>query len=94
MIFLVPTFIYMGVNTDPHFGLCPVCETSDGFLNIGRDHLFICHEHKKMWSGGANIFSCWRGENEEIWRANHEKIKEYEQVKPFPDCREEIEAIE
>jgi hypothetical protein len=31
---------------DGHFGLCPHCWGSDGFVNVGRSHWFVCDEHK------------------------------------------------
>ena len=30
-------------RVDNNFGGCPTCHKTDGFLNIGRDHWFVCH---------------------------------------------------
>ena len=70
-------------NFDPYFGLCPVCGTSDGFLNIHKANWMICHEHKKCWLRGENLFSSWRYETEEDWERNYQLIKDYEEVEPL-----------
>ena len=40
---------------DSYFGLCPHCHDNDGFINLGRGHWFLCHEHKVMWFIGSNL---------------------------------------
>jgi hypothetical protein len=47
-------------NRNGYFGLCPTCGQTDGYLNIERDHYFVCHEHKLCWIAGSNLFSAWR----------------------------------
>ncbi len=32
-------------STD-HFGVCPECGRTDGFLNVNRHHFFVCHTHR------------------------------------------------
>jgi hypothetical protein len=44
------------MNED-YFGVCPTCGSNDGFLIIGRDHWFICKEHRVKWLVGSNLFS-------------------------------------
>ena len=39
---------------DRYFGVCPICKQTDGYLNIGRSHGFVCHAHKKKWCMGSN----------------------------------------
>ncbi|NQU25802.1 MAG: hypothetical protein HQ567_31325 [Candidatus Nealsonbacteria bacterium] len=68
-----------------YFGACPICKKTDGCLNIGREHWFVCHEHKKRWCAGANLFSGWRDEDESVWQENAEQIKNYEEVDPIYD---------
>lgn len=63
-----------------HFGVCPVCYESDGYLNIGRNHLFVCHHHKVSWNVGSNLFSSWREENEVDWKRNAELLADYKEV--------------
>lgn len=68
---------------DDHFGLCPTCHRTDGYLNVGRDHWFICVEHQVTWRAGANIFSDWRGETQAQQLRNARKLERYRVVKPF-----------
>ena len=49
---------------DGYFGLCPICKKTDGYLNIGRIHWFICKKHRSRWCVGSNLFSSWRDEAE------------------------------
>ena len=48
------------ITTDEYFGGCPECGKNDGYLNVGKDHVFICDEHKTAWCAGANLFSSWQ----------------------------------
>lgn len=66
-----------------HMGCCPQCGDTDGFLNIGRNHIGRCDTHKTAWSIGSNLFSAWRDEDESIWRANADKLADYEEVEPI-----------
>lgn len=68
-----------------YFGGCPECGGNDGYLNIGRGHWFICHEHKTAWHIGSNLFSSWKEESEEEWKRNAELISDYKEVKPIVD---------
>ena len=56
---------------DNYFGRCPECGGTNGFLNIGRAHVFICDEHKLAWFAGENLFRCWKDETDDsailIW---------------------------
>jgi hypothetical protein len=65
-----------------HFGVCPVCFSSDGYLNVGRTHWFVCHEHGLRWCAGANLFSSWRRETQADWDANWDRIRRYREVEP------------
>ena len=73
---------YVGVfgKESNHFGVCPVCYTDDGFLNINRVHLFVCHDHKVFWDVGSNLFSCWREESEKDWERNAERLAGYKEI--------------
>ena len=64
------------VTTHP-FGGCPGCGSTDGYLNDGPDHWFVCHWHKTRWRAGSNLFSGWRDENEETWLRNRFKLAGY-----------------
>jgi hypothetical protein len=70
-------------ENDGYFGACPRCGKNDGYLNVGRDHFFVCHEHKKYWRFGSNMFSSWREQTEDERAANAELISGYEEVEPL-----------
>ena len=59
---------------DDYFGVCPICHKTDGYVNVGRTHVFYCKEHKVSWCAGANLFSTWRYETEEEQREAWDKI--------------------
>jgi hypothetical protein len=65
------------------FGACPECHSEGQFLNIGRNHWGVCHEHRTRWWIGENLFSAWRDEDESTWAANRERIKDYRDVDPY-----------
>jgi hypothetical protein len=74
-------------QADGYFGWCPHCRNNDGFINVGRNHWFLCQEHKTKWWAGANLFSSWREETEEEQRAIYDKygVGGYTEVEPvFP----------
>ena len=66
-----------------YFGNCPICARNDGYLNVRRDHWFICHEHHVRWCAGANLFSTWRHESEVEWQINWNRIGGYLVVEPL-----------
>lgn len=71
---------------DDRFGNCPTCHKTNGFLNVGRDHWFVCDRHRSKWWVGSNLFSCWRDQDEQGRLVNVHKLAGYREVKPwFPD---------
>ncbi|MGA2499494.1 MAG: hypothetical protein ABSH20_17270, partial [Tepidisphaeraceae bacterium] len=65
---------------------CPTCGKNDTYLNLGRSHWFVCHQHRVRWCGGENLFSTWRYETEADWQENFEIIGDYAEVKPvYPE---------
>lgn len=66
-----------------YFGGCPECGHCDSCLNVGRDHFNVCHEHKKSWCIGSNLFSGWKDEDESIWLPNRMLLMTYEAAKPI-----------
>jgi hypothetical protein len=68
-----------GVNEEGHdyFGLCPYCGKTDGCHSVGRDHWYVCHEHKTKWLIGSNLFSTWRDLTEDERRRNRRIFDEY-----------------
>lgn len=65
------------------FGGCRVCGQSDGHVNIGRSHWFVCHAHRVRWCAGEDLFSSWKSETEDDWTANHVLIADYRVVRPI-----------
>ena len=65
-----------------YFGGCPECGQTGQCMNVNRDHWFVCDEHKTKWWVGSNLFSCWRDEDEAIWKKNSEKLLGYIDVRP------------
>ena len=74
------------VTTDEYFGGCPVCGDTTDCLNVNRSHWMVCDKHKTKWCIGANLFSSWRDETEDVWRRNSETLAGYANVDPVsPD---------
>jgi ssDNA-binding Zn-finger/Zn-ribbon topoisomerase 1 len=67
---------------DNGFGGCPQCGGTHGYLNIGRDHWFVCDDHKTKWRVGSNLFSSWKDETDEEWASNKLHLEGYEEVRP------------
>ncbi len=65
-----------------YFGDCPKCRRNNGYLNIGRDHWFVCKKHGVKWYGGSNIFPDWRQETEKTWRQNEALLENLMEVEP------------
>ena len=32
---------------------------NDGYVNIGRTHIFYCDAHRTRWDAGSNLFDSW-----------------------------------
>ena len=71
-----------GVVTKEYFGGCPKCGKTDGFINVGPKHWFICDEHKTTWLGCDHFFSGWHHEDDEVWERNKQKLETYAVVEP------------
>src|SRR5262249_49511508 len=71
--------------TPPFGGGCPQCGGNDGYLNIGRDHWFVCHTHRTKWCRGSNLFSSWRGQNPKEWEENDVRVGASRWVEPLCD---------
>ena len=64
-------------DDENYFGHCPVPDHENCYRNIGRSHWMVCDKCKIKWFMGENLFSSWRSESEEIWKANAEGIADY-----------------
>jgi hypothetical protein len=72
------------LRVDNYFGGCPECGGDDGYLNVNRDHWFVCDKHKTKWWAGYNLFSSWQEESEAEWLSNSYRLAEYREVQPLP----------
>jgi hypothetical protein len=72
------------ITVTGYFGGCPECGRSE-YVNVGRDHFLVCEEHKKSHCFGANLFSDWRDETEEVWEQNRKLLSECEHVDFLPE---------
>lgn len=78
------------ITTDEYFGGCPECGQNDGYLNIGRTHVFFCETHETAWAAGSNLFSSWHDETKADWQRNEERLATYSTVEPiYPEPTEE-----
>jgi hypothetical protein len=68
---------------DAHFGVCPICHRTNGFLNDGRDHWFVCETHMMKWHVGNNLFSSWRELTDEQRFVQRDALTRYRAVEPF-----------
>ena len=61
---MVPTNVIPFPDTrhSESFGVCPECGRSDGYLNLGIEHWFICREHNYRWLAGSNLFDSWKNQ--------------------------------
>ena len=65
------------------FGDCPARGKNNGYRNVGREHWFVCHEHKVKWIGGANLVSSWKYQSEQDWEGNQALLAGYKEVEPW-----------
>ena len=72
----------MSDNQEWHFGGCPECSKSNGFLYRGRENWFICDTHLTRWHVGDNLFSGWREMSEEELAEQADQLLEYRIVEP------------
>jgi hypothetical protein len=62
------------------FGGCPTCGKNDGYLNVGRTQIFVCHPHRAWWIVGCNLFSSWQGETQADFDRNRKLLETYKEV--------------
>jgi hypothetical protein len=66
---------------DEDFGGCPTCGMTNGFVNDGADHWFVCDRHKVKWYVGSNLFSSWRDRTAQDRFRNRDLLGSHQQVK-------------
>jgi hypothetical protein len=77
-------------NTQNHFGDCPKCRKNDGHINVGRDHWFVCRQHRVKWKAGHDIFPDWQQENLQVWRRNEKLLDFFMEVEPMQTWKKTI----
>lgn len=65
------------MNGDTEFSGCPYCSNTDGFVNVGRKHYFLCRAHGFAWNVGSNLLSGWREETEADWQKSRETLRDF-----------------
>jgi len=75
-------FMAKKVETDEYFGGCAHCGKTDGYVNYGRDHWFVCDAHRVRWYAGSNLFSSWREDKTDDDIAREWKTREFTVVDP------------
>jgi hypothetical protein len=68
------------VTTDEYFGGCPTCGKTNGFVDFGADHWFVCDAHETRWYIGSNLFSSWR--DNPTPETHLERVTRYAVVEP------------
>lgn len=66
-------------------GCCPACGKSDGFVNLGKEHWFICREHKMKWFGGSDLIEDWKDQTIAQALSVKALLEGYTEVVPFRD---------
>ena len=72
------------VRVTSHFGGCPHCGGTDGFLNDGPEHWFTCRAHGMKWCAGVNLFSGWRDEDAQTRRRSRAILRRLRAIQPLP----------
>ena len=63
-----------GKKVKNYFGSCPECGNTDGYINVGHDHWFICKTHQTKWYVGTKLFSSCLYETPEEQRREQEAL--------------------
>jgi hypothetical protein len=88
---MIPTNVmpFPEIQYSMHCGVCPKCGKSDGFVNLGKEHWFICRVHKSKWFAGANLFEGW--ENQTVAQAQSIELMldSYKEIVPVRSIDEE-----
>lgn len=82
------------VNRSHYFGACPECGDTDGYLNVGKNHWFVCDAHRTRWYIGSNLFSLSPDEGEAEWETNRALLEGYRDVVRLPMTDPDEENIQ
>jgi hypothetical protein len=65
-----------------YFGGCPRCGSTDGYVNAGCGHWFVCNAHRVKWFVGSNLFSSVHDQTEADQRAVWAPVEDFATVEP------------
>ena len=84
---MIPTNVipFPEVESSSCFGACPYCGKTDGFVNLGKEHWFVCHEDKTRWFGGINLFEGWENQTVAQAQSIEKMLDGYKEVVPLRD---------
>jgi hypothetical protein len=63
-----------------YFGGCPICRMTNGYLNSGSEHWFVCDVHRVKWCVASNLFSGWREQTPAQRFSNIDRLATYREV--------------
>lgn len=72
-----------------HCGVCPLCGKTDGFVNLGKEHWFICRDHETKWFAGVNLFEGWQNQTVAQAQSIEAMLDKYKEITPIRSLAEE-----
>jgi hypothetical protein len=64
-------------------GVCPLCDKTDGFVNLGKEHWFICRDHETKWFVGINLFEGWQNQTVAEAQSIERMLDGYKEITPL-----------
>lgn len=64
-------------------GTCPECGKTDGYVNLGKEHWFVCRDHKTKWLGGYNLFENWKNQTVSQTESVNLMLEDFLEVLPY-----------
>ncbi len=91
---MIPTNVIpiSDVQYSKQFGVCPICNKTDGFVNLGKEHWFICRDHETKWFIGINLFEGWQNQTVSQAQGIEAMLDKYKEIDPLRKY-EEDEAL-
>ena len=70
-------------------GVCSKCGKTDGFVNLGKEHWFICRDHKSKWLAGINMYEGWKNQTVAQTESIELMLSSYKEIVPLRTVAEE-----
>lgn len=88
---MIPTNVipFPEIQYSMRCGSCPKCGKSDGYVNLGKEHWFICREHKMKWFIGSNLFEGWKNQTVAQTLGIESLLEGYTEVIPYRNTEED-----